>query len=148
MGAGDDVGDELGFHGIGHRRFQNPHDDCGTSSFDAPEPHGLSDHIGVRMQRGGPKSIRQHGCASCIWTIVGGVQQASPHGTESHHVEVVAIHNAGMDLAGRTEPDQSKVDLGKCAEFLDGFEAVADVLNFGDEKVAFSSPMPGAVWRR
>ena len=130
MRAGDDVGDELGFHRIGHRWFQYANDDCGTRAHDAIEPHRLSDHAGIMVQRCAPESIGQHSRAGGVWAIVAGSQQASKHRTQPHHLEVVAIHYARGYFARRAEPYDGEVDLGKGAERLDRFEPVPDVLNF------------------
>jgi hypothetical protein len=40
-----------------------------------------------------------------------------------------------MDFARRAKAYDGEVELGKCAEFLDGFKPVADVLNFWNGEI-------------
>ena len=115
MGAGDDVGDDLGLYRIGHRRFQNSDDDRGTPSFGRVKAHGLSNQGGVGVEGRAPESVGQHHGAGCIGTIVRGAEQASHHGVKSHHVEVVAIDDTTMEFARRAEANDGEVHLGKCA---------------------------------
>src|SRR5882757_10668153 len=114
MGAGDDVGNELGFDRIGHRRFQDPYDDRGTSSFETAKADGLSNEAGIGVERAAPELVGKHGSAGRIWTIVVGREQASEYGVQSHDVEVVAIDDTGMDFARRSQAHDGEVDFGKC----------------------------------
>src|SRR5580704_4597253 len=108
MGAGDDVGDDLGLYWIGYRRLQDTNDDCGTPSFASVEAQGLSNQGGVGVEGGTPEPIGQHYAARCIGTIVRGTQQASHGGVKSHHVEVVAIDDTAIDFARRAETDDGE----------------------------------------
>ena len=56
MRAGDDVGDDLGFHGIGHGRLKNADDGGGARALEAFEPDGLADHAGIGVQRRASRS--------------------------------------------------------------------------------------------
>src|SRR5271170_2711111 len=103
MGAGDDVGDDLGLYRIGYRRFQDTNDDRGTPSFAGVEAHGLSNQGGGGAEGGAAESIGQHYGARCIGTSVRGAQQASHDGAKSHRVEVVAIDDTTIDFARRAE---------------------------------------------
>src|SRR6185437_11015773 len=86
------------------------------------------------VQRRGPEFISEDDGTGGVRAIVGGAEQTSEHRAEAHHLEVVAIDNAGGDLARRAEADNGEVDLGEGAELRDGLQVLADVVDLRDGK--------------
>ena len=77
-----------------------------------------------------------------------GLEQAAEDRAQTHDLEVVAVDDAGVDLAGRAEADDGEVHLREGAELLDGLEAVRRCPGFqGRRKSVFVWPRPGALWR-
>ncbi len=132
VGAGDDVGDDLRLHGVGHGWLYDSHDRRHARATVALEAHLLSDDAWVRVQRRAPESIGQHDCAGGIGTVVGGTEQAAEHRAQSHHLEVVAVDDSGGNLARRAEPHDGEVDRRNCAQIGDRLQPRTEVVDFGD----------------
>jgi hypothetical protein len=67
-------------------------------------------------------------------SLVGRVQQPPEHGTQSHHVEVVAADNAGPDLPRLTESDHRKGRRRELGDVRQGRHAAAEVANLRHRK--------------
>ena len=96
------------------------------------QPHRLSNHAWVGVQRLAPESIRQHDRARRIRPIVGRSQQPTQHRAQPHHLEVMAVHHACGNLARRAEPDDREVDRRECPQFRDRLQPLAKVIDLGD----------------
>ena len=109
MRAGDEIGDDLRCHGIRNGWFQNTNHGRGARAGRPFQPHRLSNHAGIRMQRRLPEVIGQHHGSRSTLTVIGRSQQASKHRAQAHHLEVVSIHHARWNLAWRAETHDRKI---------------------------------------
>jgi hypothetical protein len=87
--------------------------------------------IGVKSRL--PESIDEHSHAGRIRAVL--EPRTPQHRTQFHHFEVTAVYMPRGD------------NLLKCAEFLDGVEPGADVLNFRNREYRFVTPISRALWR-
>jgi hypothetical protein len=126
------IGDHLHFGGIGNRRFHDAYDRGGTGAFCTTKSQRLANQVGVRVQGGRPEPLGKNHSARCVRPVVAGVQQASNDRFKAHHIKVVAVDDAGADLARLSKSDDGEIDLRDGAEFLDGHQVGAKVFNFGN----------------
>ena len=132
MRAGDDVGDDLGGDGVRHGGFEDADDGGGARSGEAVEAQGLADHRWVGVEGLGPELIGEDDGAGGVGAIVGGAEQSAEDGAQAHDFEVVAIDDASGNGARLAEALHGEVDFGKRAELGDGFEVLAQVVDFGN----------------
>ena len=147
MRAADDVRDDLGIGGIRHGWFQHTDDGGHAGGAAAFQAHGFSNHRRIALEHGGPESIGEHHRGGGLRTVVAHVEQTAQHGVETHDVEIRAADYAGADFPRLAQSDHGEADGGKIAERVEGFDARLQILDFRDQKSAFSSLMPGALWR-
>ena len=126
--AGDDVGDELRFGGIGDGRLEHADDGGGARA----EPDGLAEDGGVGGERAGPEAVGQDDGALRGGAVVSLVEQTAQDGTETHHLEVRPADDAGADFARVAQSNHGEADGGEVAERGDGFDAGFQVVDLGD----------------
>ena len=128
MGARDDVGDDLGFGGIGHRRLEDA-DDCRAARV---QPDGLSDHRRIVLVRRRPETMCQDDDSRRLRTIVRCVDQSAKHRSQPHHVEVGPAHDARAHDARIPEAVHRERDRGEVAEGAHRFHACLEVVDLRD----------------
>ena len=80
--------------------------------------------------------------------IVGRAEQAAQHRTQPHDFEVRPADDARANDARLAEADHRELDGGEVAEGASSVLTRARRSRIsGTEKFAFSTPMPGALWR-
>ena len=107
----------------------------------------LAEQRFVAVERLGPEAMRQHRHARRLRAIIGGIEQPSAHRPQAHHAEERAADHAGLDHARLAEADQREVERREVTERRDGLDARRRSRISGTEKLAFSLPRPGALWR-
>ena len=146
--AGDDVGDDFGFGGIRHGRFEDA-DDGGrarAAGVAGIELDSFADHGGIAVERVGPEAIGEDDGAGGVGAVIVRVEQAAENGVQAHDVEVGAVHDAGADFAGFAEADHAEADGGEVAELADGLYARLQILDFGDGEIGvFDADAGGAL---
>jgi hypothetical protein len=126
MRAGDDVGNDLGFRGIRHRRFEHADDGGGTRA----EPDVLAQHVGIALERRRPVSIGQHGGARGSRAIVVRVEKAAEDRMQSHDAEIRSAHHAGAYLARLAQADHREPHGRELPDLAQRFDARAQILDF------------------
>src|ERR1700743_561400 len=86
------------------------------------------------MERVGPEFVGENGDAWGGAPVVAGTDESAEYGTKAHHVEVVAVDDAGAKRAGFAEANDGEIERGESAEVLDGFEIGAEVVDFRNGK--------------
>src|SRR5260370_36214674 len=133
MRTGDDVGDQFGFNRIGPRWFQNSDNARGTPALEACPPDPYANRLAIRVQGVSPEPIGKYRGTRGVGTIVAGIQQASEHGAQPHHVEVIAVNDTGADRARFAQSEHGEIELRESTELGDGLKPTADVLDFRNE---------------
>src|SRR5271154_6285266 len=127
MRAGDDVGDDFGFGGIGDGRFKNA-DNGGGARVQA---EGVADYRGVALADGGPETVGEDGGTGGVGAVVAIVEQAPEDRAKAHDVEIRATNHAGTDFAWFAQTDHREADGGEIAKRVYGFNAGFEIANFG-----------------
>ena len=130
--AGDHVGNNLSVYRVRNRWLEHADNGRRAGAAVAVKAHYFAEDVGIGVQRVAPELVGKHNCAGCVGTIVGRSQQPSQYRAQSHHLEVIPIHDTGWNGARSTEAHYGETDLGECAEMRNGFQVRADVMNFGD----------------
>src|SRR4029077_14582387 len=126
--AGDDVGDDFGFLGIGDGGFEDADDRSGSSSHEsAAELNGFADDGRILPKSGGPEPISENDDAGGFGAVVLRPDETAQDRVEAYYVEVVAANDAGLDLAGFTQTVHGETGDGEIAERAQGFYAGAQV---------------------
>ena len=112
MRTGDDVGDDLGFRRVWHRRLQHP-DDRGRAG---AESDGLAEHRRIAPEPRGPEAIGQHGRPGCVRAVVSLVEQPPHHRVQAHDLEIRSADHARPDDTWLAETDHREADGGEVAE--------------------------------
>src|SRR2546422_1329507 len=105
-GTRHDVRDDLGLRRVWDRRLDN----ADNRRRAIAQSDCLSDQRRVAAQRSGPESMGQHRGARGLWPVVGTVDQAAPHRTKSHDVEVRSADDPGAYYARLAEANHREVD--------------------------------------
>ena len=113
MWAGDDVGHDFGFRGVGHGRLKNA-DDRGAARAEIPaaEADGLAHHRGVFLEDSGPEMIGEHDDAGRVGPVILGADQASEHRAQAHDFKISATDDAG-DAASETASARALGDISR-----------------------------------
>lgn len=130
VSAGDDVGDELGLGGIGHRRLEHP-DDLRRPRAEA---NGLPDHRGVAVQAAGPEAMGQDRCTRRRRSVVVLGEETSGDRPKPHHLEERAVHHAGAHLPRLAETDHRERDGRELADGRDRGEPISKILHLRDRE--------------
>ena len=85
VGAGDDVGDDLGFGGIRNGWLEDADDGGGAR---VAEGTDFAEYGWVALQDGGPETVGQDHGAGGGRAVVARVEEAAENGMEAHHFEV------------------------------------------------------------
>src|SRR5271163_832664 len=142
MRAGDHVGDDFGFSGIGDGGFENA-DDRGGARIQAND---LADDRGIALADGGPETVGKDRGAGGLGAVVAIVEQTPEDGAQAHDVEIRATDNAGAHFARFAQTDHGEADGGEVAESVYGFDASFEIANFGDgECGVFRADAEGAL---
>ena len=138
MRAGDDVGDDLGFRGIRDRRFQDADDRRRTIA----EADSFADQSGIAAERCRPEAVGQHRYSGGVRPIVSRIDQPPAHRTETHHFEVRATDDAGLDDTGLAEPDHRERDGGEITERRQRLDASFEVAELWYREVRILDRFP------
>ncbi len=111
MGAGHDIGDQLGFDGIGYRRLNDTDDHGGAGPFEAAEANCFADDAGIGMQRGGPETVREDDGAWGVGAVIVWGEQAPERWLEAHYVEIVSVGNSCADFARLAQAHDGEIEL-------------------------------------
>src|SRR5260370_3583832 len=130
--AGDDVGDDFGLLGIRDGGCEDANDSSGSTSHEAAaEKNGFADDARILPKSGGPEQIGENDDAGSFGAVVLRPDETPEDRVEAYYVEVVAADDAGLDLAGFTKADHGEREAGEVAERAQGFNAGAQILDFG-----------------
>jgi len=129
MRTDDQVADDFGLRGIGHRGLENA-DDCGGTIAETAEADGLADHIGIFFVNGGPETIGQHDDAGGVGAAVLRSDETAENRTQAHYVKIVATDHAAVNHARLAESDHRKVHLREIAELAQRADAALDIFDF------------------
>ena len=110
--AGDDVGDDFGFGGVGNGGLKHADDGCRARA----EADGFADDARIAIERSLPERISENSGAFCVGAVVAHVEQAAERGMKSHHFKICAADDAGADFARLAETDHRETDDGEVAE--------------------------------
>jgi len=111
MRAGDKVGNNLRSHRIRNGWFQDANNGRGAGAGGPFQPHGLSNHAGIGVQRRSPEVMGQHDSSGGILAVIGRSQEAPKHGAQAHHLEIVSIYHARWNLARRAQTHEREIHL-------------------------------------
>src|SRR6202020_105385 len=105
-------------------------DDRGSAIADTAEPHGLADHVRIFAVSSGPETIGQHDHARRVGACVLRPYQTPEHRTQPHHVKIISADHAALHHARLAETNHGKRNLREVPEFVQGVNAVLEILNF------------------
>src|SRR4029077_3300932 len=105
-----------------------------TKSAKAAQADGFAEDIRIRVQHGGPEVVGQDDGASGMWAVIGGADQTPDDRAKTHHIEIVAVDDACVECLRFAESNDGEGGLRQSAEFGDGLEVGAEIVDFGDGK--------------
>src|SRR5262249_58751390 len=104
-------------------RLEHANDCAGAVPFHAAELNGLANNGRIFSERVRPETICKDNDAGSLRTIILRSDKASEHWTQSHHIEIRAVHHAAIDFARLAQPENSESDDREGAKFAKAFGA-------------------------
>ena len=93
------VGDNLGFLRVWDARLEHT-DDCASAiAPDAAKLNGPANNRRIFPERVRPETIGEDNDAGSVGTVIFRSNQASEHGTQSHHLEIGSVDHAAINFA-------------------------------------------------
>ena len=129
--AGDDVGDDLGFLRVWHRRLEHANDRRRPIA----QANGPADDGRVAPEGGRPEPVRQDSRAFRFRPVVSRVEEAAHHRPQAHDLEIGSADDAGANGARFAEPDHRELDGREVAESGDGFHSRLQVAELRHREV-------------
>src|SRR5467141_4194297 len=112
-------------------------DDGGRAiAHEAPaEAKSLADDGRIFAKSGGPETICENGHAGSFGTVVLRSDEPAEDSVEAHDFEVVAADDASLNYARLAQADHGELEGRELAERAQGFDAAAQILDFGHGEV-------------
>src|SRR5580704_14540047 len=130
MRAGDNVGDDFGFFGVGDARLEHA-DDCRGPITDTAEANRFTEDRRVLVKSSGPETISENDDTGSLGTVILRFDQAAEDGGKTHDVEISAADDPTSNGARLTEADHGEAHRREVAKRAQSFYAGAQVLNLG-----------------
>src|SRR5713101_4400504 len=132
MRAGDDVGDDFRILGVRDRGFEHADNGGGAiAHWPAAEPHDFAEDARIFPKSGRPETIGENDDAGSFGTVVLRSDETAEDRVEAHDFEEGAVDNASLNYARLTQADHCELDGRELTERAQGFNAGAQIVNFG-----------------
>ena len=95
------------------------------------EANGFADDGRILLESGRPETIRENDDAGGVGAVVFRSDETPEHRMKAHHVEIGAADDASLNFARLTQADHGEADGREIAERAQGFDAGAQILDFG-----------------
>src|SRR5579863_8965168 len=114
--TGDNVGDDFSIRGIGDGGFEDTDHRGGPIAKAAAETKGLPYNGRVALKRGGPEMIGQDDDSSGFGTVVLRADETPKDRTESDHIKIGTVNDAGANFPWFSEADHRETNCGELSK--------------------------------
>src|SRR4029077_39358 len=130
--AGDDVGHDFSLLGIRDGGFEDADDGGRPIAHEAPaEADSFTEDGRILPKSSGPETIGENDDAVSFGAVVLRSDETPEDRVQAHHFEEVAADHARLNYARLTQADHGELEGRELAQRAQGFNAGAQILDFG-----------------
>src|SRR5467141_4045763 len=134
--AGDDVGHDFGILGIGDGGFEAADDGGRSIAHGTPdEAKGFAHDARIFPKSGCTETIGENDYTGSFGTVVLRSDERAENRVQAHDFEIVAADDARLNYARLAQADHGELEGRELAERAQGFDAAAQILDFGNGEV-------------